>query len=85
MPSGNTVHNQSQENIAGNRGQESGGYSQSRETSSDLDAQLLYLKQSLDRIAAGRDQKWEEEPREHRKLTPEQEAIIAEILREYLS
>lgn len=51
----------------------------------ELDAQLLYLKQSLDRIAAGRDQKLEEEPREHRKLTPEQEAIIADILREYLS
>ena len=85
MPSRNTVHNQLQENVAGNRGQESSGYSQSRETGSDLDAQLLYLKQSLDRIAAGRDQKWEEEPREHRKLTPEQEAIIAEILREYLS
>lgn len=53
----------------------------------ELDAQLLYLKQSLDRIAAGRDQKLEEETREreHRKLTPEQEAIIADILREYLS
>lgn len=51
----------------------------------DLDAQLLYLRQSLDRIAAGRDQKLEEEPREQRKLTPEQEAIIADILREYLS
>ena len=49
------------------------------------DSQLLYLKQSLDRIAAGRDQKLEEEPRERRKLTPEQEAIIADILREYLS
>lgn len=63
----------------------SGLEGQSRETASELDAQLLYLKQSLDRIAAGRDQKWEEEPREQRKLTPEQEAIIAEILREYLS
>lgn len=51
----------------------------------ELDSQLLYLKQSLDRIAAGRDQKLEEEAREHRKLTPEQEAIIADILREYLS
>ena len=54
-------------------------------TQQELDAQLLYLRQSLDRIAAGRDQKLEEEPREHRKLTPEQEAIIADILREYLS
>lgn len=63
----------------------SGVEGQSREAASELDAQLLYLKQSLDRIAAGRDQKWEEEPREHRKLTPEQEAVIAEILREYLS
>ena len=55
------------------------------ESQQELDAQLLYLKQSLDRIAAGRDQKLEEEPREHRKLTPEQEAIIADVLREYLS
>ena len=54
-------------------------------TQQELDAQLLYLRQSLDRIAAGRDQKLEEEPREQRKLTPEQEAIIADILREYLS
>ena len=51
----------------------------------ELDSQLLYLKQSLDRIAAGRDQKLEEETRERRKLTPEQEAVIADILREYLS
>lgn len=51
----------------------------------ELDSQLLYLKQSLDRIAAGRDQRLEEEAREHRKLTPEQEAIIVDILREYLS
>jgi len=58
---------------------------QSQQSQQELDAQLLYLKQSLDRIAAGRDQKLEEEPREHRKLTPEQEAIIADILREYLS
>lgn len=57
----------------------------SQQSQQELDAQLLYLKQSLDRIAAGRDQKLEEEPREHRKLTPEQEAIIADILREYLS
>lgn len=55
------------------------------EVQQELDAQLLYLRQSLDRIAAGRDQKLEEEPREQRKLTPEQEAIIADILREYLS
>lgn len=58
---------------------------QTQEEQQELDAQLMYLKQSLDRIAAGRDQKLEEEPREHRKLTPEQEAVIADILREYLS
>jgi len=58
---------------------------QPQEETEDLDAQLTYLKQSLDRIAAGRDQKLDEEPREHRKLTPEQEAVIADILREYLS
>ena len=54
---------------------------------SELDAQLQYLKQSLDRIAAGRDQKLEEEVKERprRKLTPEQEAVIGEILREYLT
>ena len=54
-------------------------------TDSEMDAQLQYLKQSLDRIAAGRDQKLEEEVREKRKLTPQQESIIAEILREYLA
>ena len=70
------VHSPSQETMS--RGQ-------NQESQQDLDAQLLYLKQSLDRIAAGRDQKLEEEPREHRKLTPEQEAVIADILREYLS
>ncbi len=58
---------------------------QTPESAQELDAQLLYLKQSLDRIAAGRDQKLEEEVREHRKLTPEQEAVIADILKEYLS
>ncbi len=58
---------------------------QASQSQQELDAQLLYLKQSLDRIAAGRDQKLEEEPRERRKLTPEQEAVIADILREYLS
>ncbi len=55
------------------------------ETRQDLDSQLTYLKQSLDRIAAGRDQTMEEEVRERRKLTPEQEAVIVDILREYLS
>ena len=51
----------------------------------ELDEQLLYLKQSLERIAAGRDQKLEEVPPVRHKLTPEQEAVIADILREYLS
>ena len=51
----------------------------------ELDEQLLYLKQSLERIAAGRDQKLEEDPPVRHKLTPEQEAVIADILREYLS
>lgn len=60
-------------------------HSQSQEDRQELDSQLRYLKQSLDRIAAGRDQKLEEETRERRKLTPEQEAVIADILREYLS
>lgn len=53
--------------------------------SSEVDSQLLYLKQSLDRIAAGRDQKLEEENRTHRKLTPAEEQIIVDILKEYLS
>ncbi len=74
-----TVHSQNTETASRGRSQET------QQSQQELDAQLLYLKQSLDRIAAGRDQKLEEEPREHRKLTPEQEAIIADILREYLS
>ena len=53
--------------------------------SGQVDSQLLYLKQSLDRIAAGRDQKLEEETRSHRKLTPAEEQIIVDILKEYLS
>ena len=55
------------------------------EREQEMDAPLTYLRQSLDRIAAGRDQKLEEEPRERRKLTAEQEAVIVDILREYLS
>lgn len=51
----------------------------------EADSRLLYLKQSLDRIAAGRDQKMEEEPKGHRKLTPAEEQMIADILTEYLS
>lgn len=51
----------------------------------EVDSQLLYLRQSLDRIAAGRDQKLEEEPRRRRKLTPAEEQVIVDILREYLS
>ena len=51
----------------------------------EVDSQLLYLRQSLDRIAAGRDQKLEEEPRRRRKLSPAEEQIIVDILKEYLS
>ena len=57
----------------------------STEREQEPDTPLTYLRQSLDRIAAGRDQKLEEEPRERRKLTAEQEAVIVDILREYLS
>lgn len=49
------------------------------------DSELLYLKQSLDRIAAGRDQRYEEEGAHRRKLTPDEEKIIVDILKEYLS
>ena len=52
---------------------------------SEVDSQLLYLKQSLDRIAAGRDQKYDEDTPKHRKLTPAEEQIIVDILKEYLS
>ena len=51
----------------------------------EVDSQLLYLRQSLDRIAAGRDQKLDEEPRRRRKLSPAEEQIIIDILKEYLS
>lgn len=50
-----------------------------------VDSQLLYLRQSLDRIAAGRDQRLEEDPPKRRRLTPAEEEIIVDILREYLS
>ncbi|MBP3701931.1 MAG: hypothetical protein J6I64_08570, partial [Lachnospiraceae bacterium] len=39
-------------------------HTQPQESQQEVDSQLLYLKQSLDRIAAGRDQKLEEETRE---------------------
>jgi len=51
----------------------------------EVDSQLLYLRQSLDRIAAGREQRTEEETRKRRKLTPAEEQIIMDILKEYLS
>ena len=51
----------------------------------EVDSQLLYLRQSLDLIAAGRDQKLEEEPRRRRKLSPAEEQIIVDILKEHLS
>ena len=50
----------------------------------EVDSQLQYLKQSLDRIAAGRDQRLSEEPKKHRRLTAAEEQIILDILREYL-
>ena len=49
-----------------------------------MDSQLQYLKQSLDRIAAGRDQRLSEGPKKHRRLTAAEEQIILDILREYL-
>ena len=51
----------------------------------EVDSQLMYLKQSLDRIAAGRDQKYDEDAPKRRKLTPAEEQIIVDILKEYLS
>ncbi len=53
--------------------------------SNEVDSQLLYLKQSLERIAAGRDQKLSEEPHRRHKLTAAEEQVILEILKEYLS
>ncbi len=50
----------------------------------ELESPLLYLRQSLDRIAAGRDQRLGE-GRLHRKLTPVEEQIVRDILKEYLS
>ena len=50
----------------------------------EMDSPLLYLRQSLDRIAAGRDQRLGE-GRLHRKLTPVEEQIVRDILKEYLS
>lgn len=50
----------------------------------EVDSQLLYLRQSLDRIAASRDQRMADEPKKHRRLTAAEEQIILDILREYL-
>lgn len=56
-----------------------------QEPEGEVDSQLLYLRQSLDRIAAGRDQRLEDEPHRRKKLTPAEEQIIIDILKEYLS
>ena len=50
----------------------------------EVDSQLLYLRQSLDRIATSRDQRMADEPKKHRRLTAAEEQIILDILREYL-
>ena len=45
--------------------------------------EIEYLKQSLDRIAAGRER--EESRRAELKFTPEEEKLIGDIIKEYLS
>ncbi len=64
--------------------QEMGNSSYSDGQEEKVDSQLLYLKQSLDRIAASRDGRLADEPKKHRKLTAAEEQIILDILREYL-
>lgn len=61
--------------------------SKAEEPAAGSEESLVYVKQSLDHIAAGREEVREEEneSRPHRKLSAAEEKLIRDILKEYLA